>query len=136
MGVVGNKGSCAIRITVGRTKLAFISAHLAAHSKYCARRNADFHDILRRIKWDKGGLWGDADAVFFLGDLNYRVDLPNQQVRKLIVDGDLLPLLQHDQVHRSGGGCLTKAAAEGAESWTRIWGVHRGADQVRPNVQV
>ena len=34
--------------------LAFVNAHLAAADDMCDRRNADFHDLSRRLQFDSG----------------------------------------------------------------------------------
>ena len=55
-------------------------------------------------------------VVFWFGDLNYRIDLPNETVRYLIEVNDYHNLVEHDQVrgikiieervlHPCGGGC-------------------------------
>ena len=65
--------------------------------------------------------WVRLDSnVFWLGDFNFRIDLPNEEVRARIAAGDFDPLLAADQVrgrcaagppppsahspHRRGGG--------------------------------
>lgn len=45
----GNKGATAVRLTVASTTLAFVNAHLAAFDEMTAKRNADFHDLSRRL---------------------------------------------------------------------------------------
>ncbi|KAL5487537.1 hypothetical protein ACEPAI_5645 [Sanghuangporus weigelae] len=49
MGVMGNKGAVALRLTVHSTVVTFVNAHLAAFDEYTDRRNADFHDLSRRL---------------------------------------------------------------------------------------
>ena len=47
--VQGNKGASALRFTLHSTVLTFVNAHLAAFDEYTDRRNADFHDLSRRL---------------------------------------------------------------------------------------
>ena len=42
--------------------------------------------------------------IFWLGDFNYRIDLPNEDVRRKIQAGDFPTLLRHDQVSRNEKG--------------------------------
>ena len=43
----------------------------------------------------------DHEFVFWTGDLNYRVDLSDEEVKGLIVKQDWNALLEHDQVPHS-----------------------------------
>mmetsp|Transcript_60054 Transcript_60054/g.107139 ORF Transcript_60054/g.107139 Transcript_60054/m.107139 type:complete len:696 (-) Transcript_60054:1781-3868(-) len=43
----------------------------------------------------------DHDYIFFIGDLNYRLDADNDVVRKAITDGDCVSLIQYDQLQVS-----------------------------------
>ena len=40
-------------------------------------------------------------VVFWFGDLNYRIDLPNEIVRNLIDTNQYHDLIEHDQVRES-----------------------------------
>ena len=105
MGYVGNKGGVGVRIVLGETtRVVFINCHLAAFQNGAERRNWDHAEIVRRMVFEKvkrdilagypevGGLAAPvteekeglekADLVFWTGDLNYRVDLPNDEIRK------------------------------------------------------
>jgi hypothetical protein len=76
---VANKGGVCVKFRLLGTTLCFIGSHLAAHEgvKKIAKRNADCTEVLRGCR--VGLKWMDAatqfDHCFFLGDLNYRVDL-------------------------------------------------------------
>ncbi|KAK0486312.1 DNase I-like protein [Armillaria novae-zelandiae] len=67
---------------MGPTVLTFVNSHLAAFDAMVDRRNADYADLSKRLVF--GGpyvgetttLW-ESDAVFWMGDLNYRIDLPD-----------------------------------------------------------
>jgi len=82
--VVGNKGGLVVRMKVGQTTLAFVSCHLAAHEgdNYLDRRNSDCAEILAGIRLPESvgcepllSIVPQTDHVFWLGDLNYRLNL-------------------------------------------------------------
>ena len=79
-GIVGNKGGLIAKMSVGGTSLCFISSHLAAHEgeKKAMKRNADVMEILAGARVGRQP-WLDCslqfDHCFWMGDLNYRVDL-------------------------------------------------------------
>eukprot|EP00123_Amoebidium_parasiticum_P001424 comp12504_c0_seq2/m.7470 comp12504_c0_seq2/g.7470 ORF comp12504_c0_seq2/g.7470 comp12504_c0_seq2/m.7470 type:complete len:595 (-) comp12504_c0_seq2:94-1878(-) len=78
-GVVGNKGGCLICIEILGRQLCFVATHLAAHEgpKYLAARNDNIYEIIREIRLGGAGLdmHYECDHVFWLGDVNYRIDL-------------------------------------------------------------
>lgn len=78
--VVGNKGGVAVKLTLDDTSFCFVSSHLAAHegAKFLQQRNADVVEIMRNIERDKvHGLpvMHQFNHIFWMGDLNYRLDL-------------------------------------------------------------
>eukprot|EP00178_Gracilaria_changii_P011947 TRINITY_DN336_c0_g1_i1.p1 TRINITY_DN336_c0_g1~~TRINITY_DN336_c0_g1_i1.p1 ORF type:complete len:765 (+),score=107.44 TRINITY_DN336_c0_g1_i1:2788-5082(+) len=79
--VIGNKGAVAVKLTLYDTTFWFVSSHLAAHegTKFLNQRNTDVADIMRKIERRSGynvPLIHQVNHVFWLGDLNYRLDLP------------------------------------------------------------
>jgi len=78
-GVVGNKGGQIVRFCYRGTSFAFISSHLAAHEgkSHRERRCADCAEILEeaRVGWEKGDVLCQTDHLFWMGDLNFRLDL-------------------------------------------------------------
>lgn len=160
----GNKGAVALQLTVGGTVLSFVNAHLAAFDEGLDRRNADFHDLSRRLVFAASPSTAtassaddpsdtasasaeepqsvyEADALFWLvstsdrftplilsfdaylrvvrefkcshrappilgihPDLNYRLDMPDADVRELLSgasrETNLKDLLSCDQVSR------------------------------------
>ena len=77
-GLMGNKGGLFVKLTFRDTTFAFISCHLAAHSHKLAARNENCQEVLRETA-KLGSPFLDAvsqfDHVFWMGDLNYRIDL-------------------------------------------------------------
>ncbi|KAG3100632.1 hypothetical protein PI125_g14679 [Phytophthora idaei] len=121
MGVMGNKGGAAVRLKFYSSTLCFVCAHLAAHRENVAGRNADYLNILSKIQFEESGEDGTAapvqdlsgrfwtgepsilnhDFVFWIGDLNYRIQdtLTTEEVFRLAEGGQSLnELMQHDQL--------------------------------------
>lgn len=96
MGMMGNKGGVSIRMQFYDSSLCFVCSHLAAHRENVTGRNADFANVSQKTVFEIGetairevirsgslphfaigsssvGLT-DHDHVFWLGDLNYRID--------------------------------------------------------------
>lgn len=98
MGVMGNKGACAVRFQIFDSTFCFVGAHLAAHRHAIAQRNSDFATITSKIEFkdvfpsnsvigsassygsassssNSGNTYGidDHDFVVWLGDFNYRI---------------------------------------------------------------
>jgi phosphatidylinositol-bisphosphatase len=76
MGVGGNKGAVAIRFKLYNSSICFVCSHLAAHQHNVQGRNSDFHNISQRLKFEGRVIdIRDHDYLFWLGDLNYRIDV-------------------------------------------------------------
>lgn len=102
MGLMGNKGGVAIRMQIHNTSICFVNSHLAAHTEEFERRNQDYRDILVKLEFNgaDGSLCiTDHDAVFWLGDLNYRIsEMDSDLVRRLADTGKYDELLENDQL--------------------------------------
>jgi len=142
-GAIGNKGGVAISFTVQDLVLGFVNSHLAAHQPKAKRRNKDVKDILGGVKF---GPWqGDAihncHHVFYMGDLNYRVDYGDQgdeespspeqhaEMVGLVSEGNLDPLLKGDQLLREKKeGCVFYNWKEGDIKFRPTFKVKVGED--------
>lgn len=51
MGMMGNKGGAAVRLSFYDSTLCFVCSHLAAHRENVTGRNADYHNILGKIQF-------------------------------------------------------------------------------------
>lgn len=79
-GVVANKGGIVAKFDYRDTSLCFVCAHLAAHqgAKHRQQRN----DMAQTVQKDARvgnrhlDIGSQCDHVFWAGDLNYRIDLP------------------------------------------------------------
>ncbi len=109
LGKVGNKGAVAISLSLLNSRFCFVTAHLAAHDEKYAERNSDMQNILLGLKSLVPHGMSPLNyfhALFFFGDLNYRVEMAREQVLAYIENGDANLLLARDQLRR--------AQAEGA----------------------
>ncbi|KAJ7059109.1 DNase I-like protein, partial [Mycena amicta] len=141
MGLMGNKGGTALRMRytppVGKsasksasvisrpTILTFVNSHLAAFDEMVERRNTDYAELTKRLRFDLGSLDAvpptptassgaampagttcgvfESDVVFWMVHLNYRIDAPDEDVRTVLAsdewrDGRFQTLLQYDQL--------------------------------------
>lgn len=113
---VGNKGGTQVGFSVGRTSLLFVNAHLAAHANKMKERTQNMSRILADspIRRRKGvaGVHDEYDRVFFMGDLNARLNakradvdtwLEQQQLDKCLEHDQLLPLLRASKGDSAAG---------------------------------
>lgn len=98
--VVGNKGAVAIRFNYNATSFCFVGSHLAAHQEKVEDRNHDFVEILKGLEMGENHYSVDTQFhhVFWMGDLNYRIDLPRERVIELIEAKDWDTLKKSDQL--------------------------------------
>ncbi|XP_056176701.1 type IV inositol polyphosphate 5-phosphatase 9-like [Syzygium oleosum] len=107
MGCLGNKGSVSVRFLLRETSLCFICSHLASGGREGdeRHRNSDATEILLRTTFPHGPSCNlprkilDHDRVIWLGDLNYRIDLPDATTRSLVEKRKWDLLLEKDQGH-------------------------------------
>ena len=106
MGVGGNKGAVAVRMNVYDSRLCFVNSHLAAHQHNTIGRNSDYASILQKCRFTDRRTAAqyeilDHDNVFWLGDLNYRIDVHDLNfLHQKIEEEDWPYLHQHDQLIR------------------------------------
>lgn len=78
-GIVGNKGGQVVKLSINGTSLCFVSSHLAAHEggKHLKARNDSVAEILHgaRVGRKALDLASQFHHCFFMGDMNYRVDI-------------------------------------------------------------
>lgn len=100
-GITGNKGAVAIRFEYGDTSFCFVNAHFSAGSSNIEERRSDYESIVKSIGFTRSKTIPHHDSIFWLGDLNYRITLPNEEVRKELSakeEGYIDRLLRHDQL--------------------------------------
>ncbi|SCU82953.1 LADA_0C08856g1_1 [Lachancea dasiensis] len=81
-GMTGNKGAVSIRFTYGSTSFCFVNAHLAAGVNNVDERRNDYDSITRGICFSRSRQISHHDSIVWHGDLNYRIMLPNEEVRR------------------------------------------------------
>lgn len=101
LGIMGNKGGVGIRMDIHDTSLCFINSHLAAKQMRCKRRNEDYRDVDRKMRFKKTPTLckiRDHEIIFWIGDLNYRINDTIEQVKRKIEGKEYKDLLQNDQL--------------------------------------
>lgn len=98
---IGNKGGTQVGFSLGRTSFLFSNAHLAAHTKKMKERTQSLSRIMydSPIKSKKaGGIHEEYDRVFFMGDLNARVEAPRADVDAMLEAKNIDKCLESDQL--------------------------------------
>ena len=111
-GVMGNKGGAGLAFVYREsTTFLFISSHLAARATRLTQRGANYSEICRNIHLNttpeakRTQLLHGAHHAFWMGDLNYRIDMGNHgtkeeftKVSSLIEEGKFEELSKYDQL--------------------------------------
>ncbi|KAG8185014.1 hypothetical protein JTE90_017038 [Oedothorax gibbosus] len=97
-GASGNKGGVCIRLTLYNTSMCFVCAHFAAGQSQIFERNADYHEISKKLSFPMGRTIDSHEYVFWCGDFNYRIDLANDEVKKAVKAENWPTLLAADQL--------------------------------------
>ncbi|XP_060962851.1 type IV inositol polyphosphate 5-phosphatase 3 isoform X1 [Cannabis sativa] len=108
MGYIGNKGSVSVSMSIYQTMFCFICTHLTSGEKEVdkLKRNTDVQEIHRRSRFHSVSSIGlpksirDHEKIIWLGDLNYRINLPHEKVRELISKKMWAELIESDQLVR------------------------------------
>eukprot|EP00128_Syssomonas_multiformis_P012082 Colp12_sorted_trinity150504_noHs@19516 len=105
MGMMGNKGGVSVRFKIFDSTVCFVNTHLAANMSEVARRNQDYQEVCRRMVFQQQTKYGpkqttifDHDILFWLGDLNYRINLPDTVVKEAVKAADYEKLWAADQL--------------------------------------
>lgn len=113
-GATGNKGGVAIRMLFHTTSICFICSHFAAGQSQVKERNDDYNEITRKLSFPMGRLLYSHDYVFWCGDFNYRIGLPNDEVKDLIKQQNWDALITGDQlVEQKNAGQVFRGFIEG-----------------------
>jgi endonuclease/exonuclease/phosphatase family metal-dependent hydrolase len=111
--VMGNKGGVTINFKSRHTSICFVNSHLAAHQDKVEHRNMDVAEITTEMKSGASDLVNNWNYVFWMGDLNYRIEWgddedekkarkPTQdnfnQVTEMIFQNKFEDLYAHDQL--------------------------------------
>ncbi|KAJ8774483.1 hypothetical protein K2173_016929 [Erythroxylum novogranatense] len=107
MGYMGNKGSVSVSMSLFQSRLCFVCSHLTSGQKDGAeqRRNADVYEIIRRTRFssvldtDQPQTIPSHDQIFWFGDLNYRLNMLDDEIRELIALKHWDELINSDQLN-------------------------------------
>ncbi|XP_040989551.1 type I inositol polyphosphate 5-phosphatase 2-like isoform X1 [Juglans microcarpa x Juglans regia] len=108
MGYMGNKGSVSVSMSLFQSRMCFVCSHLTSGQKDGAeqRRNSDVYEIIRRTHFssifntDQPLTIPSHDQIFWFGDLNYRINMLDAEVRKLVDLRRWDELLNNDQLSK------------------------------------
>ncbi|XP_045650056.1 phosphatidylinositol 3,4,5-trisphosphate 5-phosphatase 1 isoform X2 [Ursus americanus] len=103
---LGNKGAVGVSFMFNGTSLGFVNSHLTSGSEKKLRRNQNYMSILRFLalgdkKLSPFNITHRFTHLFWLGDLNYRVELPTWEAEAIvqkIKQQQYADLLAHDQL--------------------------------------
>lgn len=101
-GITGNKGGVAVGFKHSNTRFVVVNSHLAAGMHNLEDRHNDYKLLLNGLRLSGNRRIKDADIVIWMGDFNYRVDLPSDTIRKMIKQNrnqeTINKLLTYDQL--------------------------------------
>mmetsp|Transcript_22732 Transcript_22732/g.40891 ORF Transcript_22732/g.40891 Transcript_22732/m.40891 type:complete len:498 (+) Transcript_22732:748-2241(+) len=101
-GFVGNKGAVVARFNLYDSTFFVVNGHFEAHEEYVNYRNENFKNVVRTAKLRAGDevvSMHEHDVVFFIGDLNYRLQgITTTEINSLLERVDLDGLALHDQL--------------------------------------
>ncbi|XP_043820457.1 phosphatidylinositol 3,4,5-trisphosphate 5-phosphatase 1 isoform X1 [Dromiciops gliroides] len=103
---LGNKGAVGVSFMFNGTSLGFVNSHLTSGSEKKLRRNQNYMSILRFLalgdkKLSPFNITHRFTHLFWLGDLNYRLELPPSEAENIIQkikQQQYSELLLHDQL--------------------------------------
>jgi inositol-1,4,5-trisphosphate 5-phosphatase len=98
-GMSANKGGVAVSFNYSNTEICFVSSHLAAGLNNTVERHHNYKTIAQGVQFSKNRRIKDHDVVVWLGDFNYRIGLPNEQVKPLIKQRRFAELFEYDQLN-------------------------------------
>lgn len=87
---LGNKGAVGVSFMFNRTSFGFVNSHLTSGSEKKLRRNQNYINILRFLnlgdkKLNRFDITHRFTHLFWLGDLNYRVEFPPQDAENIVM---------------------------------------------------
>jgi len=109
--MTGMKGVCGVEFDVmldGKksASLALMTSHFQAYSEKLDERLWDAQQVVDALKWPSKLKTTQHDTAILVGDLNYRIVLPIEEVKKRIATNDLIPLLKADELYANTHGVV------------------------------
>jgi len=95
------KGAICFRFEIGQHSYSFASVHLTAdqETENYEARIKDYHKVTNSHYGENGLAFADHDFVCWVGDVNFRVNLPRLEIVKLMEEKKYNEILEHDQLH-------------------------------------
>lgn len=129
-GIAANKGACAVRFDYGVTSFVLVTSHLAAGVGATVERFNDYQTIMQGLTFTRSYTIRDHDHVIWFGDLNYRVNLPSDECRRLIENGAFDEVMRHDQLsHEINAKGAFGGFREGAVKFYPTYKFDKGTSQ-------
>ena len=101
--IIGNKGGVMVSFTINETTFCFISSHLAAKPNGEAVRKQNYIDLIKGMRTGMKKLEStfQYDYTFWLGDMNFRIDAPFDDVVQMINENELDQLKDFCQLYKA-----------------------------------
>lgn len=101
--MTGKKGVCGVEFDVlvdghKSASLALMTSHFQAYSEKLDERLWDAQQVVDALQWPSKLTTTQHDTAVLVGDLNYRIVLPIDEVKQRIATNDLIPLLKADEL--------------------------------------
>ncbi|KAH9624984.1 hypothetical protein KSS87_012325 [Heliosperma pusillum] len=122
MGYMGNKGSISVSLSLYQSRMCFVCSHLTSGHKDGdqQKRNANVYEIIKRTRFSsvvensRASTIPSHDQIFWFGDLNYRLNMADSQIRKLVAKKKWNELINNDQLSKElRSGCAFGGWKEG-----------------------
>lgn len=128
-GMVGNKGSVAIRMNFNDTSLCFTCSHLTAGQLQTMERDRDVSFVQSDLLFSGQRDIQSHDIIFWFGDFNYRIDMDYSNALAKILEGDYETLLRYDQLgQRMTKGLVFSGFKENAIKFAPTYKYDVGSD--------
>lgn len=101
--IIGNKGGVMISFTLFDTSFCFLSCHLPAKPNREHERRLTYHDLIRSLRTGVKTMESvfQFDYVFWLGDLNFRINGPFDLVLEMVTKNELEKLKSFCQLAKA-----------------------------------
>ncbi|XP_021765703.1 type I inositol polyphosphate 5-phosphatase 2-like [Chenopodium quinoa] len=106
MGYMGNKGSISVSMSLYQSRMCFVCSHLTSGHKDGDqnRRNDNVYEIIKRTRFtsivedNQPHNIPSHDQIFWFGDLNYRLNMSDHEIRKRVAKKEWNELINSDQL--------------------------------------
>lgn len=101
--IIGNKGAVMISFSLFETSFCFFSCHLPAKPNREQERRETYHDLIRSMRNGLKSMEStfQFDYVFWLGDLNFRINGPFDLVLEMVKKRELDKLKEFCQLEKA-----------------------------------